>query len=359
VPPRPGPGNAWRLATRAQRLRIAVAELPARRRPLEAALRDALQGDAVGADWAAQEADYEFVGGEPLAAQPLVDGAGLLQIFASPRRVAQASFGALLCAPGWSADVDEADARARIEAGLRQLLPPEAALERYRAAMGRLAARVPAPRLLAGLDALLDGARAATRRQAPSAWGRVFGDLLEALGWPGQRPLLAAEAGAVDELRELLGGLSALDAILGRIDRGEALRQLRRQCRDRAFRAQRRNAPRVENLRPRRGAGRRRRRALGDRPQRRRLAAGAATESDPAGRAAAPRRRSRRARRQPGRRRARDPGAVARQRARGGFFLVASRGRKGLAPQPAAGRHRGGIVVGIAVAAAPPPPRWK
>ncbi len=229
------------------RLRIAVAELPARRRPLEAALRDALQGDAVGADWAAQEADYEFVGGEPLAAQPLVDVAlALLQIFASPRRVAQASFGALLCAPGWSADVDEADARARIEAGLRRLLPPEAALERYRAAMGRLAARVPAPRLLAGLDALLDGARAATRRQAPSAWGKVFGELLEALGWPGQRPLLAAEAGAVDELRELLGGLSALDAILGRIDRGEALRQLRRQCRDRAFRAQRRNPPRVE-----------------------------------------------------------------------------------------------------------------
>ena len=236
-----------RAGGRPLRLRIAVAELPARRRPLEAALRDALQGDAVGADWAAQEADYEFVGGDPLAAQPLVDVAlALLQIFASPRRVAQASFGALLCAPGWSADVDEADARARLEAGLRRLLPPEAALERYRAAMGRLATRVPAPRLLAGLDALLDGARAATRRQAPSAWGRVFGDLLEALGWPGQRPLLAAEAGAVDELRELLGGLSALDAILGRIDRGEALRQLRRQCRDRAFRAQRRNPPRVE-----------------------------------------------------------------------------------------------------------------
>ena len=62
---------------------------------------------------------------------------------------------------------------------------------------------------------------------------------------PGRRRL-AAEAGAVDELRELLGGLSALDAILGRVDRGEALRQLRRQCRDRNFRAQRRNPPRVE-----------------------------------------------------------------------------------------------------------------
>jgi exodeoxyribonuclease-5 len=229
------------------RLRIAVAELPVRRRQLEALLAEALHPDAVGAGWAGQERDYEFVGGEPLAAQHLVDTAlSLLQIHASPRRIAQASFGALLCAPGWSADVDEADARASIEAGLRELLPPEASLERFRAAIGRLASRVPAPRLLAQLDALLAVTRAATRRQAPSAWGKAFSELLDALGWPGQRPLLAAEAGAVDELSELMAGLSSLDAILGRIDRGEALRQLRRQCRDRAFRAGRLTAPRVE-----------------------------------------------------------------------------------------------------------------
>jgi exodeoxyribonuclease-5 len=229
------------------RLRIAVAELPACRRPLDAALAEALHGDAIGAGWAAQERDYAFVGGEPLAAQPLVDTAlSLLQIYASPRRIAQADFGALLCAPGWSADVDEADARARIEAGLRESLPPEAGLERFRTAIGRLAGAVPAPHLLAQLDALLGATRAATRRQAPSAWGRAFAELLDALGWPGQRPLLAAEAGALDELRELMAGLASLDAILGRIDRGEALRQLRRQCRDRAFRARRRMAPRVE-----------------------------------------------------------------------------------------------------------------
>jgi exodeoxyribonuclease-5 len=229
------------------RLRIAVADLAARRRQLESALSDALHGDAVGAAWAAQEREYEFVGGEPLAAHALADVAlSLLQMYASPRRIAQASFGALLCTPGWSADVDEADARARIEAGLRESLRPEASLERFRAAIGRLAVRVPAPQLLAQLDALVEATRNASRRQSPSAWGKVFIELLDALGWPGQRPLLAAEAGVVDELRELILGLSSLDAILGRIDRGEALRQLRRQCRDRAYRSRRRSAPRVE-----------------------------------------------------------------------------------------------------------------
>jgi exodeoxyribonuclease-5 len=239
-----------RAGDRRLRLRIAVADLPARRRLLDAALADALQGNAVGAAWAAQERLHGYVGGEPLAAQPLVATAlGLLQIYAGPRRIAQTDFGVLLCGPGWSADVDEADARARIEAGLRESLPPEAGLEAFRAAIGRLLARargLQAPQLLAQLDALLAAARAATRRQLPSAWAAAFADLLAALGWPGQRPLLAAEAAAVEELRELVAGLQSLDAILGRVDRAEALRQLRRQCRDGGFHAPRRSAPRVE-----------------------------------------------------------------------------------------------------------------
>lgn len=233
------------------RLRIAVADLPARRRWFEAALEEALHPDAVGAGWAALERDYAFVAGSPLAAEPLVDVAlRLLQVFVHPQRVAQAEFGALLCGGGWSADVAEADARARIEAGLRELLPPETSLERLVRAIGRLAgdqrAKLVAPRLQAHLGALQDAVRGAPRRQLASAWGGGFAALLAALGWPGQRPPLAAEAAACDELRAALGGLQALDAVLGRIDAGEALRQLQRHCRDQAFAAPRQGIARVE-----------------------------------------------------------------------------------------------------------------
>ena len=233
------------------RVRIAVADLPARRRLLESALEAALHPDAVGAGWAALERDYAFVAGSPLAGEPLVDVAlRLLQVFVHPQRVAQAEFGALLCGGGWSADVLEADARARIEAGLRERLPPEASLERFVRAIGRLAADARAalavPQLLTHLAALQDAARAAPRRQLPSAWGGGFAALLAALGWPGQRPPLAAEAAASDELRTALGGLQALDAVLGRIDAGEALRQLQRHCRDQAFAAPRQGIARVE-----------------------------------------------------------------------------------------------------------------
>lgn len=227
------------------RLRIAVADLPARRRQLESALEDALHPNGVGAGWAPLERDYVFVAGSPLAAEPLVDVAlSLLQLFAHPRGVAQAGFGALLCGVGWSADCDEADARACIEADLRDRLPPETSLDRLARAVERGAPR--APCLVAHLGALLEAARAAPRRQLPSAWAAVFGELLEALGWPGQRALLPAEGAACDELREALSGLVALDVILGQVDPGVALSQLRRQCRDQAFSSARRTVAPVE-----------------------------------------------------------------------------------------------------------------
>ncbi|OHC63187.1 MAG: hypothetical protein A2040_07205 [Rhodocyclales bacterium GWA2_65_19] len=231
----------------ATRLRIAVADLPARRRLLESALEDALHPDAVGAGWAALERDFACVAGAPLAAEPQVDVAlRLLQLCVHPQRVAQAEFGALLCGSGWSADVDEADARARIEAALRERLPPETSLERLVRAALRQASALQAGRLAAHLDALLDAARAMPRRQLPSAWGAAFGGMLAALGWPGQRAQLPVEAAAGDAWREALDGLLMLDAVLGRVDAGEALRQLQRQCRDQAFAAARRTVARVE-----------------------------------------------------------------------------------------------------------------
>ena len=221
------------------RLRIAVAGLAVRRRRLDAALADALGGPGGAA--------YEFIDGEPLAGQPLIATAlALLHTYAFPRRIAQADLGPLLCAPGWSSDVDEADRRAAIEAGLRQTLPAETTLEHVHAAIGRLPEGRAAPALLDALGAILEAARQARRRQTASAWAEAFLSLLERVGWPGQRPLTSGEAAATLQFREVVLGLARLDGILGRVDRGEALRQVRGQCRDLPFRRPRPRSAAVE-----------------------------------------------------------------------------------------------------------------
>lgn len=241
----------WARARLAQapqaRLRIAVADWPARSSMLETALEDVLHPDNVGAGWAALERRFAATGGTPLVEQPPVAVAlGLLGLAAHPRRLALADFGVLLCAPGWSADVAEADGRTRLEAALRERLPPEFPLDRLCRVVQRLAAEMDVPRLRRHLDGLQTAQRAMPARQLPGAWGSTFTTLLDALGWPGQRPPLAAEQAARDQFLELLAGLTTLDAVVGRVDVGSALRLTQQMARDLSFSAPRRQAPAIE-----------------------------------------------------------------------------------------------------------------
>lgn len=232
------------------RIRIAVADLPVRQRMLAAALDAALHPDWVGAAWAGHERDYQIIGTSVLADQPLVNVAlSLLQLLVHPRRVAQADFGVLLCACGWSGDVSEADGRAQLEANLRERLSTVTTLDSIHAAVTRLHVELNIPRLFESLSAIVDATkqlRAQSKRQLPSAWAVHFVALLESVGWPGERPCIAAEQAACDALRESLTNLVTLDAMLGRVDSSVVLRHLQRQCRDQIFQAPRRVPAAVE-----------------------------------------------------------------------------------------------------------------
>lgn len=238
-------------------LRIAVADLPARRSQLAQALDAALHADAVGVTWAGLERDYVFSQGTPLAAEFLVMvGLQLLQIATHPQRVTLSELGALLCSPGWSADETEADARAQIEVLMRELLPPEVSLSRWQRTLVRCAAQLTRPALATDLithttawvaaSLEFSEGRAGLGKQLPSVWSGHFANLLESLGWPGQRVLWPAAQAACDALREVLADLLQLDAMLGAVSAGEALRQVVRQCRDLQFRPARVRAARVE-----------------------------------------------------------------------------------------------------------------
>lgn len=73
------------------------------------------------------------------------------------------------------------------------------------------------------------------KKQLPSAWAEVFARELGVLGWPGDRTLDSEEYQAVEAWRELLSGLSSLDAITTKVDYREALLALRRMASDRIF----------------------------------------------------------------------------------------------------------------------------
>lgn len=236
----------WLARAPQARLRIAVADLPARQHLLARALDAALHPAAVGTGWAGSERDWAFAAGTPLAEAP---GAALalelLGLFARPQRVSLAAFGAALCGAGWSADLTEADGRARLDARLRELLPPECSLERIVRAVARLADDCAVPQLAAQLVAVVEVVRGVPRRQAPGAWGAYFAQLLELLRWPGERAPLAVEAEAAEVLRQLLAGLATLDAVSGRIDVAAALRLTLRLARDTGFAPRRQRPARV------------------------------------------------------------------------------------------------------------------
>lgn len=243
----------WLARAPQARLRIAVADMAAMQRTLESALDAALHPQALGAEWAAWSRDYVFVDGSPLAElEPVATALRLLHLAVSPRQVALAEFGALLCAPGWSLDVSEADLRAQLDAALRERLPPEASLERsVREALRWLARENPdgmhGPNVLAThLAALQEAARRIGGAAAPSAWAARFAALLEAIGWPGERRLLAGERAACDAFTEVLTAAALLDGVAGRIEAAAAWRELRRQCRERRLVTPHAPAARVE-----------------------------------------------------------------------------------------------------------------
>ncbi|MBL8486818.1 MAG: PD-(D/E)XK nuclease family protein [Rhodocyclaceae bacterium] len=250
---------AWaaaRLAANPEaRLAIVVPDLAARRDALSLALDDALHPAALRPALAEAPRRYNLSLGAPLARQPLVGTAlSLLALATGGGRAPQEALSALLLGPHFSADLADADARARLEARMRRELPPVVTLERFRRWLRRqVAAGMPLERLAGHLDRLVEPPPAG--RRPPSEWVPAFRDLLAAVGWPGERSLSSHEWQARRAFLELLQGLARLDPVLGRVPAAEAARRLRAACRERVFQPETEGEPPVQVLGPLEAAG--------------------------------------------------------------------------------------------------------
>lgn len=195
---------------------IIVPDLAQSRAKIERIFRQVLDPGAALAD---QERCFHVSLGAPLAGAPLVHAALLILEFAAGLPLP--SLGVLLRSPFLAGFESEWTRRGLMDAELRRkgLWNVTAAMLR------RETSQLPIlQRSLARFQKL---AESLAPEQRPSEWNRDFSALLDALGWPGDRPLNSREYQVLQAWRELLSNFAALDLTSPRLSFDQALSRLR------------------------------------------------------------------------------------------------------------------------------------
>lgn len=216
------------------RLGIVVADLEARRALLVPIFDEILQPDLLAGASDAPPTCYNLSLGLPLAHHALAQAAlDLLHALNRPQGLSPAAFGALLCLPYWSADIGEADLRARLDVLLRERPGQTVTIQ---ALQRILHPHLPADAVLARHLRAFADARALLRdARRPGALASGFRDQLAALGWPGDRMLSSTEFQARAAFLEVLDTFATLDDLLGEISPRAAIGELRRLCAEKIF----------------------------------------------------------------------------------------------------------------------------
>lgn len=228
----------------ATRLGIVVPQLAGARDGLEIALDALLHPALLRPACAEAPRSYNFSLGKPLTQHPLAAVALELMAFsAGAGEIEQSRVGELLRHPCWSASVSEADARAQLEAAMREHLGAKTTFARvlsfaqwFAQAAAEGVARLPA--LLAHLAAIEAARREWGKKALPSQWAEHFRQLLYRAGWPGERSLSSHELQAREALLEELSRLAGLDDLLGVVRAREAQRRLMQLCNAHIFQAE-------------------------------------------------------------------------------------------------------------------------
>ncbi len=167
------------------------------------------------------ERAFHLALGPPLTSYPPAHAALLALEFAGEQALPLTSAGVLLRSPFLSGAQPEWTARGQLDARLRRR-------GGWRIGVASLAAEsVGCPLLERALSRFQKSIAKLPREQRPSEWSRAFSELLDALGWPGDRALSSAEFQLVEAWRGALSDLAALDLVAGPMSHDAALSRLR------------------------------------------------------------------------------------------------------------------------------------
>jgi probable DNA repair protein len=179
---------------------------------------------------------YDFSLGLTLTEYPLVHSALRLLRFASTKtNISFKEVTPILQDVYWSSEA-EFDARAQLDAYLRQRLNANYSLEALiNQANKLLTENVQLTALIAHLNVIVQFQTQPHKRQLPSMWVAIFVGLLDALNWAKSRALSSYEYQMQQSFQKRLAELGALDSILGNIAVHEALQKLVELCNSAMF----------------------------------------------------------------------------------------------------------------------------
>lgn len=229
------------------RLAIVVPGLSEVRTQLADLLDDVFYPERVRPNSAGTARLYNFSLGLPLTQQPIIQAAlNLLRMFSS-HQLQLSDISAMLRSPFWSANQQEADARAMLDARMREKLPMQFTLPYFREfAQKQLESGLNLSNLLANMSA---AAMVATDgRASPSDWVQKLQALLAALNWPGERNVTSLEYQALNAWQKVLQQF-ALQNILGKnLSMSEAVQRMQQICAEHVFQAETELEPSIQIL---------------------------------------------------------------------------------------------------------------
>ncbi len=236
----------------AARLAIVVPELSALRDKLASLLDEAFHPTYVTPQLAQSPRTYDFSLGVPLSTQPIIAAAlNLLRFGFQRQAVPQSDISELLHSPYWSDSFKEADARAQLDARMREWLPLSLTSQRFQHFVQKtLSGEKPllVARLGLDLQTLLKLCQSQAARQLPSAWAAAFRTILEEARWRGERSLSSHEYQAVQSFDKALKALADLDQLSGPVNAAEAIKRLAQLAKEQIFQPEAQDVPQLQVL---------------------------------------------------------------------------------------------------------------
>ena len=228
------------------RIGVVVPRLTSLHKAVERVFRHQFQPDACLPGSPYRPAAFNISVGTALADTPVVtDALALLQLLVDPLTVDHLC--RLLDSPFWGDADREGDIRCRCHAALRDLGLHELSSGRFRRILERIEADSGPPGAAEPLSQRL--VRVATLgrsnrgRRNFGQWSDLFGQVLEALGWPGRRSPDSLEYQQIEAWREIDEQFRQLDRLQGTASVNEAIKWLTRLARDTIFHPQGEDSP--------------------------------------------------------------------------------------------------------------------